>query len=260
VTLQVILQVLVQLAAGQQRQQQGDAQQQQHQQLFVTSCEAMAGLYRYLLQQLQLAQQQATAAAAATISNNTQQQQVLHHQQLQQQVQGAFQRYPLVWLPDSVDAADNDNCSGRFYHLQQLCLSDPSGDLEQLACQQLAAAAAAGDKPQQAGVLETRVDAVMRPVLLHYAAVGQLFSDWLATAPTTAAAAAAEQHEGPLQALLLLQMLHALCLSQPWSITLLLCSCWLIRRQSSSSRGNKTAVSRGCRLQRQGLTQRYGFR
>jgi hypothetical protein len=60
--------------------------------------------------------------------------------------------------------------------------------LEKLSCQQLAAAAA---RPGEAAAAAAA--ALVRPVLLHYAAVGQLFSDWLADAPTAAAAAASEQ-------------------------------------------------------------------
>jgi hypothetical protein len=227
VTVQVVLQVLVQLATGQhlqleqhghieqceqqqQQQQQkmldmqvAGTQQQQQQQLFVTSCEVMGRLYSYLLQQLQLAQQQAEAAAATTTDTQQQQQQhAVHYQQLQQQVQAAFQRYPLVWLPDAINAAagSTGGCAGRFYHLQQLCLDDPSGVLEELACQQLAATAArAGQQLLSAAIGEADTEAeaavrlaVLRPVLLHYAAAGQLFSEWLAAAPV---AAAGPQHD-----------------------------------------------------------------
>jgi hypothetical protein len=236
VSVQVVLQALVQLATGQQlqlqqhghtqqveqqqqeqempaargpntQQLQQQQQQQQQQQSYASSCEVMAGLYSYLLQQLLLAQQQAQTAAAATNSQQQQQQRqhAQHYQQLQQQVQSAFQQYPLVWLPDApADAAagSTDSCTGRFHHLQQLCLDDPSGVLEQLACQQLAAAAAAAATkvalpPQSDEVIETdteagaavRPAALLRPVLLHYAGAGQLFSEWLAAAPAAAAGA-----------------------------------------------------------------------
>jgi hypothetical protein len=221
VSVQVVLQALVQLATGQQlqlqppgyteqdqqqlqlqQQQRGallgpmpDAQQQQWP--FVGSCKVMAGLYSYLLQQLQLAQQQAQTAAAAATNTQQQQQHVVHYQQLQQQVQAAFQQYPLVWLPDaSADAAagSTDGCPGRFHHLRQLCLDDPSGVLEQLACQQLAAAAGQQQQPNEVIQADTgagaavRPVALLRPVLLHYAGAGQLFSEWLAAAPAAAAA------------------------------------------------------------------------
>jgi hypothetical protein len=227
VSVQVVLQALVQLATGQQLQlqqhrcteqdkqqqqqqqlgalagqvQDAQQQQQQQQQSFDSSCKVMAGLYSYLLQQLQLAQQQAqTALAAATNNQQQQREPAEHYQQLQQQVQSVFQQYPLVWLPDAPAAAGStDSCTGRFYRLRQLCLDDPSGVLEQLACQQLAAAAANVARPPQSDeVLQAdsgagaavKPAALLRPVLLHYAGAGQLFSEWLAAAPAAAAAGA----------------------------------------------------------------------
>lgn len=195
----------------------GEPQQQQRQQQcqhecgdpLLNSSEVMSQLYSYLLQQLQLARQQ---AAAATSSRHKEQHQA-SYQQLQQKVLSAFQSHRMVWLPDAphcfldyttlqadgrdaVELSDGRRVqpvAGRFYGLQHLCLRDPSGVLEQLTCQQLLAARPVTAAAAAEGRGTGNALSFVRPVLLHYADVSQLFTDWLAIPAPAAAADSAAQ-------------------------------------------------------------------
>lgn len=238
-SVELVVDVLVCQATGMPFGQQASVahqhpEQQQLQQedpTVVSSCQLMVLPYSYLQQQLDAAQSQASTANRSNGGDSRRYRKPdgvtgCQYKHLQHLVVSAFQQHPLMWLPDTPGSTAATRpgssskglsagvCAGRFYRLNELCLRDPSGVLENLAVSKHSTKTmhkegdAGTEQATAATAAETSPPCIPRSVLLQYASLHQLFSQHMAVQPAAAVAteggdvqaAAAIEGAGPVVA------------------------------------------------------------